>query len=229
MLPPSVFCFSQIVQYINLVAPNSVTDASYFYTPDGEGPYAWYSTSGFGTDREDGHGTHTAGSAAGAPLNNPAVADTCTGTDELGCIGGCLNTSYVTSLTSNYEVDFDTWCPQFNCDGWDPDTGSCLDEDVSATLTENGGIAQGAKLAIFDVAVHDNRVLASLAGNGLWEATDQTGCMLHSNSWGGDTLCVTTREQVVYDDYMYQVCILLHSHVDRVCLLPQRCCFGCYV
>ncbi|CAM9375513.1 unnamed protein product, partial [Sphacelaria rigidula] len=198
----------KIVQYIRLVAPDPIGDAAYFYTSNGAGPYQWFTSSGFGADTEDGHGTHTAGSAAGAPLNDPAVPDTCTGTDTLGCIGGCLNTSYVTSLIGNLALalvpDFDTWCPQFECDGYGADTEPCLDEDVSATLTENAGMASGAKLAIFDVSFDGQGVWASVAVNALWEATEDTGCMLHSNSWGSDSYCTTTFEGTQYDQYMYE-------------------------
>lgn len=216
---PSFVPFTQIVQYIRLVGPDSSGDNPYFYTSDGAGPYQWYASSGFGTDWENGHGTHTAGSAAGASLNNPAVTDTCTGTDELGCIGGCLNTSYVASLLNDYERDFDNLCPQFDCDGFGADYEVCLDEDVSATLTENGGVAQGAKLAIFDVSFHGEKFWGSLAGNGKWEVTDGTGCVLHSNSWGGDNYCTVGSEEVLYDEYMYEVCMLLHGGVDAVCCL----------
>ncbi|CAM9771338.1 unnamed protein product, partial [Sphacelaria rigidula] len=163
-----------------------------------------YGPSSSEIDTEDGHGTHTAGSAAGAPLSDPVVPDTCTGTDVLGCIGGCLDLTYAASLVGNLLPDFDTWCPQYECDGYGADTEPCLDADVSATLTENAGMAPGAKLTIFDASNDGESVLATLALNGLWEATEDTGCMLHSNSWGSDSYCTMTFEGTQYDQYMYE-------------------------
>lgn len=207
----SVALLSQIVQYIRLVAPDDPGEPSFFYTSNGRGPYQWYSSYGFGLDMADGHGTHTAGSAAGATLNDPAETDVCSGTDELGCIGGCLNTSYVTSLLDNnvHLADFATWCPQFDCDGNGADYEFCLSEDISGILSENGGMAQGAKLAIFDTSVDGNAIWGSLAGNGMWTSTDGTGCLLHSNSWGADQLCAVDKESVLNDEYMYEVCFVL--------------------
>lgn len=156
---------------------------------------------------ENGHGTHTAGSAAGATLNDPPETESCSGTDEAGCVGGCLNASYVSALldAGSTLADFDTWCPQFDCDGYGSDFEYCLDGDVSTTLVENGGMARGAKLAIFDTSLDGNIIWGSLAGTGVWGATDGTGCLLHSNSWGGDSLCTVDSLSLENDEYMWEV------------------------
>lgn len=230
---------SQIVQYTRLVAPDDPGDSPYFSTTDG-GQYTWYSSYGFGMDMEAGHGTHTAGSAAGATLNDPAETVICSGTDELGCIGGCLNTSYVETLLSStfHLADFPTWCPQFDCDGYGEDYEFCLSEDISTTLTENGGMAQGAKLSIFDTSLDGSAIWGSLAGKGMWTSTEGTGCLLHSNSWGADQYCTVDQEAILNDEYMYDVsafvlCSFLlgstaHDQLKccRVCVacLGARCC-----
>ncbi|CAN0488571.1 unnamed protein product, partial [Scytosiphon promiscuus] len=89
----------------------------------------------------------------------------------------------------------------FECDveaeGW------CLSDDVGETLTEHGGMARGAKLAIFDTFVGDLG-LVDYPGNGLWEPCLQAGCKVHSNSWGGDYLCSVDTLDVLYDDFMYK-------------------------
>lgn len=217
---PALILRLQIIQYIRLVRPETVSSSEqigYFTTAYG-GKFSSYSASGFGLDLADGHGTHTAGSAAGSTLSTPAEATSCTGTDVVGCIGGCLDESDLASMKRNAILDWDAWCPQFECDGNGADFELCLDEDVSETLTANGGMAQGAKLAIFDSSVDGLHVWGSLAGNGLWASTDGTGCLLHSNSWGGDTLCSMDDESVSYDGYMYQVsfvfCLLLSCFAD---------------
>lgn len=199
--------FAQIVQYIRLIRPDAAGQDASFYTTSGAGPFPWYSNSGFGDDAPDGHGTHTAGSAAGATLNDPAVAATCSGTDELGCTGGCLNTSFISTHVNNeyYPFDLEVLCPQYGCDGLGESHKLCLDADVGSTLTENGGVAPGAKLSIFDSSADGEGIWASLAGNRVWSATDGTGCKLHSNSWGGESYCTVTSDCVLYDTYMHNV------------------------
>ncbi|CAN0472885.1 unnamed protein product, partial [Laminaria digitata] len=79
----------------------------------------------------------------------------------------------------------------------------CLGDDVSETLTDNGGMAQGAKLAIFD-AFLETTGLPEYAGNGLWEACMGAGCKLHSNSYGSDNMCTLTSSEIEHDNFMYQ-------------------------
>ena len=164
------------------------TDTDYYY--------------GFGFDLYDGHGTHTAGSAAGATLNSPARALTCGTNQTLGCIGRCLSEALAIFLLAYNYTTWDTLCPQFNCDTvGDP----CLGDNVNSTLTEGGGVAQGAKISVFDASVHGRHVLASLALNGLWESTNGTGSFLHSNSWGIKNDCNIDSLAVAYDEYIYEV------------------------
>ena len=159
-------------------------------------------SAGFGLDLEDGHGTHTAGTAAGAVLNRPATTGACATNETLGCIGTCLSVAEETSLLADDFLTWDTLCPQFNCDYFgDP----CLGEDVSATLTESGGVAQGAKISVFDVSVDGQNVSAHLVMNGQWESTIGTGSFVHSNSYGSDIDCNVDSQTVAYDEYMYEV------------------------
>lgn len=159
--------------------------------------------SGFGVDLEDGHGTHTAGSAAGATLNTPATTVTCDTDETLGCIGTCLSAIDELFVQPDGSIMWDTLCPQFDCDAAAGDT--CLGQDVSATLTESGGVAQGAKISVFDASVDGLEVWASLALNGLWESTNGTDSFVHSNSWGSDNDCNVDSQTVTYDEYMYEV------------------------
>ena len=46
-------------------------------------------------------------------------------------------------------VDLDRLCPRYDCDGLGEEY--CLDDDEGSTLAAHGGIARGAKLAIFDI------------------------------------------------------------------------------
>lgn len=204
----------QIVQYINLVKPDSGSGSyeygTEFMTADG-GVFPWLSADEFEGDDAAGHGTHTAGSAAGATVDVPAETVTCSGTDVMGCVGGCVpeSSSSFDDLVSSYaqfflHTDIDRICPSLGCD----DAAWCLSDDVPETLTSNGGMAQGAKLAIFDI-FHMEGGYAFSAGTGLWEASEGTGAMVHSSSWGGDTLCQVTPFDTLYDDYMYNVRLLL--------------------
>ena len=157
---------------------------------------------GYGLDLEDGHGTHTAGTAAGAVLSSPATTVNCTTNEALGCIGTCLNAAEEILFLYDNVPTWDTLCPQFDCDNFgDP----CLGENVSATLTENGGVAQGAKISVFDASTDGVHVWAPPVLNGLWESTNGTDSFLHSNSWGIDNDCNVDSLTVVYDEYMYEV------------------------
>lgn len=175
----------------------------YYYTTPTYGSKIYASSlTGFGEDTEEGHGTHTAGSAAGATLNSPADAGSCSEEEELGCIGGCVSEVNLESMLDNNELDWDALCPQHECDGL---SGSCLGEDVAETLTSNGGVAQGAKLTIFDASADGDSMWTNLALNGLWDATSGTNAFLHSNSLGGDGACNVDSECITYDQYMYDV------------------------
>lgn len=162
---------------------------------------------GFEQDGAAGHGTHTAGSAAGATLNTPAQAITCEATQVMGCVGGCIDSSSTTltdddlvSFSQDYATDdIDRLCPLFNCDG-----DRCLGDDVSETLTDYGGVARGAKLAIFDVS-NGGIFYSDAVGNNIWEACMDAGCKVHSNSWGGDGQCSVDAMDISYDDFMYKV------------------------
>ena len=185
------------------------------YTTEQGGQVKWLDAAYFEQDDAAGHGTHTAGSAAGATLNTPAETMTCYSPDVSGCVGACISDSaaygYDDLLTYYYQfnsADLDRLCPSFDCGGYDEEV--CLSDDVEQTLAEHGGMAQGAKLAIFDMFVDDLAGLGSYAGNGVWEACLEAGCKVHSNSYGGDYLCEMSELDVEYDDFMYNVSALFH-------------------
>lgn len=194
-----------------MVKPDSTpgSSTSTFITGEGDRGY-WIPADAFSADDRAGHGTHTAGSAAGSTLNSPAELVTCAGTDVLSCAGGCIDDNSI-SITDDllplYEqiftsIDIDRICPLFDCD--ETVSELCLSEDVAQTLTDNGGMAQGAKLSIFDV-FYEETGLSDFPGNGLWEPCMDAGCKLHSNSYGGDLLCSSSSIDAEYDDFMYNV------------------------
>lgn len=170
----------QIVQYINLIKsddePGSHGD---YFTSSLGSEIPWYPADDFEDDDPAGHGSHTAGSVAGATLNNPAETVVCETGKVLGCVGGCIDedaigsTDDLVSTSASVAFDIDRLCPAFGCD--DETYDYCLSDDTSQVLTENGGMAQGAKLAIFDVG-YELVVLANFAGNGLWEPCIEAGC-----------------------------------------------------
>lgn len=201
----------QIVQYINVIKPDldPGSHGSSFSTSFGD-RVPWTPGIGFEEDEVAGHGTHTAGSAAGATLNTPAETVSCNGTKVLGCVGGCIDPDgsrwtddlVTSSYQTSYAEDIDRICPMFDCDVESEDW--CLSDDVGETLTQHGGMARGAKLAIFDTFAGDLG-LVDYPGNGLWEPCLEAGCKVHSNSWGGDYLCTVDTLDVLYDDFMYKV------------------------
>lgn len=197
------------MQYISLVRQDADGQQPYgsYYTTIGGAKTPWYSSEGFYSDTAGGHGSHTAGTAAGSTITSPVSVSDCSGDDELGCVGGCLNTSYVDQLRSNLYLDVDVFCPKFDCDNFGDGESTCLSDDVGETLSANGGIAPGAKLAIFDVSVDGKLVLAELAQDGLWEAANDTGSMVHSNSWGGENDCTVDATSILFDTYMYEVTV----------------------
>lgn len=200
--------YSQVIQYISLVRPDAEGEeqpyGDYFTTTRGSA-FPWLDPEGFSTEETGGHGSHAAGTAAGATITSPAQLEACTGGDELGCLGSCLDSSDIDNLTSDLVFDPDTLCPRFDCDGYGKSLGNCLDDDTAYLLTTNGGVAPGAKLAIFDVSLDGTFVWAELALNGLWEAVNETGCKVHSNSWGGTGVCTVDDLAVSFDEYMYEV------------------------
>ncbi|CAN0565817.1 unnamed protein product, partial [Ectocarpus sp. 12 AP-2014] len=143
----------KVIQYINLVKSDDIAEPNdEYFTSDGGNQFPWLPADEFEYDYKAGHGTHTAGSAAGATLNNPAELVTCPPGKVVSCVGGCIDeTGQNDDLVEPYRelVDLDRLCPAFGCD--DMENPACLSDDVSETLTNNGGVAQGAKLAIFDV------------------------------------------------------------------------------
>lgn len=160
---------------------------------------------GFATEFEGGHGSHTAGTAAGVILDSPPELE-CGDGEELSCFGGCFDSTVLDDAATNKEFNIQTFCPAFDCDGLGDDHPLCFDDAVE-TLTTNGGVAQGAKISVFDVISDDSLlVYAFIAENGLWDAVENTGCKVHSNSWGttGST-CETDVFTVAYDGYMYEV------------------------
>ncbi|CAM9790716.1 unnamed protein product, partial [Ectocarpus fasciculatus] len=201
----------KIIQYIDLVNPDSPYDA--FYTSQGnyitsQGNYISYylPADQFGEDDEAGHGTHTAGSAAGATLNDPAETITCIEDDTLSCVGACIDDldttdDLVSASYQAYYTDLDRLCPMYGCDNTTDTT--CLSDNVPETLSNNGGMAQGAKLAIFDVFYGDYDASGSI-GNGLWEPCLEAGCKLHSNSLGADYECSVASWDITNDQFMYE-------------------------
>ena len=187
----------------------------YYTTEQGE-QITWLDAAYFEQDDAAGHGTHTAGSAAGATLNTPAETVTCSSPDVLGCVGACISDSsayedddLLTYADQFYSADLDRLCPSFDCSGYDEE--ECLSDDVEHTLSDHGGMAQGAKLAIFDMVVNDVAGLGSYAGNGVWEACLEAGCKVHSNSYSADLICEMGELDVEYDDFMYNVSALFHA------------------
>lgn len=197
----------QIVQYINLVKSDDIAEPTdgYFTSSRGD-QFPWLPADDFEYDYKAGHGTHVAGSVAGATLNSPAELVECEAGKTVSCVGGCIDDSAFATddlVSSFYQyADIDRLCPAFGCD--DTETSECLSDDISETLTDNGGMAQGAKLAIFDV-FYEEYGLLDVVGNGLWEPCAEAGCKLHSNSWGGEYGCYTTLLDVMYDEFMYEV------------------------
>ena len=201
----------QVIQYINAVEADSIPGPVPSTTSGGK-IIVWLPSDGFQGDDVEKHGTHTAGSAVGATLNNPAkTPTTCSGTEVPGCVGGCIDADrsswgddLLTLLPdhSHFDVDFDRLCPMVDCD--DATDQRCLNDDVGQTLADHGGMAQGAKLAFFDVFAGDAS-LRQLVGDGLWEPCLEAGCKIHSVSIGADRECTVHDLDVLYDDFMYNV------------------------
>lgn len=208
-LPLLLLCFptKQLIQYINMIKSDDLPQShGTSFTSDGGEKFPWIPGEDFEYDDKAGHGTHVAGSAAGATLNTPAEPVTCGNGTTLSCVGGCIDENLSVTdddLVSSYYdyADIDRLCPTFGCDA----TGDekCLGDDLIATLTNNGGVAQGAKVAVFD-AFFGNVGGMDFVGNDLWKPCAEADCKVHSNSWGGDLECELTAMDLLYDDYMYQ-------------------------
>lgn len=209
----------QIVQYIDLIRQDNGSSTLPYgasWASTGGDHFPWISASQFSEDAAGGHGTHTAGSAAGATISFPVVTEDCTDGREVSCVGGCIDADAVFAgddLLSSWEsfytnlpfapVDLDRLCPRYDCDG--VDETFCLGNDAGVTLAEHGGIARGAKLAIFDVLDHFGAIGIELAGNGIWEPAMEAGSKLHSSSWGGLNECRYLPMDVLHDSFMYNV------------------------
>eukprot|EP00752_Nemacystus_decipiens_P002497 g2346.t1 len=216
----------KVVQYIDLVNKDSPT-SSFSY---GGVTYPFLPPDGFGEDDPAGHGTHTGSTAAGSAPTSPAETTACDADQDLSCAGGCIDATYSTddlvsySFQRNFTIDIDRQCPMFGCD---EESEPCLGDDVGVTLAENGGIAQGAKLAIFDIAAEE-AILADNPGNGLWEPCLEAGCKIHSNSWGG-FICATTALDILYDEFMYnnpENLLIFAAGNDGQNSLDQECTIG---
>lgn len=193
---------AQVVQHTRLVKSDQATQSHYDGFISMYGLFVpWYSASGFGVDFEEGHGSHVAGSAAGS-LKSDAQVTPCGDDEGLDCLGGCLTYEDMVDMLYNAELDFEMLCPTFDCDNMGE---PCLTDDVGETLAENGGVAQGAKLSIFDVSANGRSIFAYLALTGLWDSTIGTGCFIHSNSWSSDGYCSVSSESMAHDEYMFEV------------------------
>lgn len=187
-------------------------DLSYYYGLLSDG--TTYSTSstpsftgGFHKDTVGGHGTWTAGSAAGSISPSCATVEATCLDDELpGCAGGCIPASDVDFMLNNPFFDLELYCPMYGCDGTtDSALSDCLSDDPAETLRENGGVAPGAQLSFFDASYTGADIYVRLAGNHVWDAAVNSGAKIHSSSWGSQTGCQLTDDEFMYDTFMHEV------------------------
>lgn len=163
-------------------------------------------TGGFYKDTVRGHGTWTAGIAAGAISESSGVTEEdCYGNELPGCAGGCIATSDVDVLSNNGYFDLDVFCPMHDCDGYGSSYSYCLSDDPVETLHQHGGVAPGAQISVFDGSYTGFDGYMELAGNLVWLSAVDTGATVHSNSWGAGTLCQVTEDDILYDTFMYEV------------------------
>lgn len=149
-------------------------------------------------------------------LDSPAELTGCSANEELGCVGGCFESKELDKLAADGEVNLSTLCPAHDCDGWAGYGIPCLANDAVKTLTTHGGVAPGAKIAVFDVSAEDGLLVwAGLALNGLWDAVEDTGCKVHSSSWAGEATCQVDYMSVEFDGYMYEVGLWNMPRVGR--------------
>lgn len=161
--------------------------------------FPFVSADEFEQDDLIGHGTHVSGSVAGSTLHTPAKKVTCDDDLVMGCLGVCIPEARNETFEG---IDPNRLCPRFDCDG--QEEALCLGDDVSQTLTKHGGMAQGAKLAVFDI-FYGQYSYADFAGTDLFKSCMGAGCKVHSNSYGIDSRCVLGALEVLYDDFMYEV------------------------
>lgn len=160
---------------------------------------------GFDKDVRYGHGTQVAGIAAGSvQATSPYLTYSCRADEVPACAGECMTESDAEERIDNKSFDIDTYCPAYDCDGYGAGSEYCLGDDPLETLVENSGVAQGARLAIFDVGFKDD-ILPDMAGNLLWHSSFGTGAKIHTNSWGASTYCEPTEADYLYDIFMFQV------------------------
>lgn len=120
----------------------------------------------------------------------------------MACVCGYLTWSHAGYFLVNGVFDIDARCLMRDCSGV---TSSCLSDDVMKTVEDNGGIARGSNLAIFDGSVRGRYIYAHYAFSGLWESTEETGCVVHSDSWGLGNSCESGFKTMEYDSCMYQL------------------------
>lgn len=203
----------KVIQYIELIKADDGTESSASGTPPasytsskGE-QYPFVDGESFSVEDGLAHGQHVAGTIAGSTLNDPAEVATCSDGEVLGCGGGCIPPDAPAEDADSGDVnpdsdeDIDRMCPMYDCVGAE-EAQQCLGDDVSATLSEHGGMARGAKIAVMDIFM-GKYSYADLAGNGVWEACLDAGCKIHSNSYGVDKRCEVDSLDLVYDDFMY--------------------------
>lgn len=186
---------------------SSSSDSSVVYASDIHGTDdSPRSGVGFHTDQRLGHGTWVAGIAAGAISAQSGLEAANCSAEEEACTGECLTAAAVESKRQNGRFDLDTFCPKYNCDGNDDMAfSSCLDNNTVTNLYENGGVAPGAKISVFDGVYSKGDNLQPLAGNRVWIAANETGAKIHSSSWDFGTLCGHTYLENTYDRFMYEV------------------------
>lgn len=201
------------MQYISLVASDDTAQGSAYgeYSETNSGArLPWIDGDQYNSENPAGHGTHAAGSAAGATLSFPANTTTCASDRVLSCVGGCIVENSLSgddlvsaSLQNSLQADIDRLCPKYGCDGWGDEV--CLSDDAATTLAEHGGMAPGAKISVFDVLTETITIGTYLAGSGLWDPAMEIGGKLHSNSWGGDLDCQVDFLDVLFDRWMFNV------------------------
>eukprot|EP00904_Undaria_pinnatifida_P011011 jgi/Undpi1/703/HiC_scaffold_10.g04167.m1 len=178
--------------------PEKIFEGGDFFFDPERRKHPWIPAYHFEEDDVEGHGTHVAGSAAGAMLTTPAeTSTTCSGTEVPGCVGGCVDPD-----DAPVGADLDSLCPMLGCD--DTTDERCLSDDVGQTLADHGGMARGAKLAIFDVGVGGD-LFFPLVGSDLWKPCLEAGCMIHSLSGGRDDLCEVDALDIEFDTFMHEV------------------------